>query len=99
MKIKDEKVSKFQMGGAMAAPEAAPQAAPADQAQGGGDPFSQIMEMAMQALESQDCQAAMAVCEGLLQLAQQASGGEGGAPAEQAPAEPVFKRGGKLTRK
>ena len=97
MKIKDEKVSKFQMGGAMAAPEQGMQAAPEQGAQGGGDPFAQIMEIAMQALETQDCQAAMAVCEGLLQLAQEMAGGQA---AEEAPVEePVFKRGGKLTKK
>ena len=98
MKIKDEKVSKFQMGGAMAAPEQQQAAAPVEQGQGGGDPFEQIMQIAMQALETQDCEAAMAVCQGLIQMAQEMAGGQGG-PEEAPVEEPVFKRGGKLARK
>ena len=83
------KIKKHQMGGAM---DPAPQeAAPAQ------DPIAMLAEMAMQALESQDCAAAMSVCEGFMQLISQA-----GAPAPMGaePTEaPVFRRGGKICRK
>lgn len=98
---------KFQEGGAMppqeqaptgAAPGGAPAGAPAGPEGGaeGGDPLEQLLQMSMQALQSQDCQAAMAVCQALVQLAQQSQG----APQEQpAPeGEPVYRRGGKLAR-
>lgn len=106
MKIKS-KITKFQMGGAAPAPEQAPvEQAPVEQAApagdptaqgGGGDPLMEIAQIAAQALQNQDCQAAMAVCEAFLQLVQQAAGG--GAAPEQ-PSEPTFqKKGGKLVRK
>lgn len=90
---------KFQAGGPIEDPNAAPVeggAAPmpeegAAPEQGGGDPLMQLAEMAMQALQSQDCNAAMAVCEGFVQLVQQAQGG-----AEAPQQEPVFRKGGKL---
>ena len=80
------KVKKFQEGGAMPAPE-----------QGGQDPLMMLAEMAMQALQSQDCNAMAQVCEGFLQLVQQAQGG--GAPAEAPQGEPVYRRGGVLSRR
>ena len=61
----------------------------------------QIAELAMQALQSQDCQASMAVCEAFVSLLQ-GPPDAGGAPAGPgAPAEgaPVFKKGGKLAKK
>ena len=87
---------KFQEGGAM--PAGAPAAAP----QGGEDPMAMLMQGAEQALQTQDCQIAMQVCQMLLELA------GGGAPAEAAPAEaapapaegePVYRRGGRLVRR
>jgi len=98
MKI-SEKITKFQEGGAMP-PQGAPAGDPA--AQGGGeDPMVQLLQIAQQALEGKDCDAAMAVCDGLLQLVASAQGG-----GEQAPAgspadgsQPVFKRGGKLVKR
>jgi len=51
----------------------------------------------MQALQSQDCQAAMQVCQIFLQLIEQAQGGGGAAPAPQG--EPVYRRGGILVRR
>lgn len=78
---------KFQEGGAAPAP------------QGGEDPMVMLLQMAAQAVQSQDCQAALQVCDALLQLVQQAQGG-GGAPAEEAPqGEPVYRRGGRLVRR
>lgn len=103
------KLRKFQMGGAM--PEEAPIEAGAEMgaiagAEAGAmagaeaaaaeqDPIVQLVEMAMQALQAQDPQMAMAVCEGLISLVQAAGGG---APAPGvAPEEPVMMRkGGKM---
>ena len=93
MKLKN----KFQEGGAM--PAGASAAAP----QGGEDPMAMLMQGAQQAVEAQDCQIAMQVCQMLLELA-----GGGAAPAEATPAEavpapaegePVYRRGGRLVRR
>lgn len=71
--------------------------------QGGEDPTAMLMQGAQQALESQDCQVAMQVCQMLLELL-----AGGGAPAEAAPAEaapapaegePVYRRGGRLVKR
>lgn len=86
--VTEKQIKKFQEGGAIpveAAP--APEAAPAQQ-----DPIAMLAEMSMQALETQDCQIAMQVCEGFVALIQQM---QGGAPAQ----EPVFRKGGKMLRK
>ena len=82
----------LQEGGAM--PAAAPQ--------GGEDPMAMLMQGAQQAIQAQDCEIAMQVCQMLIELA------GGGAPAEAAPAEaapapaegePVYRRGGRLVRR
>ena len=87
---------KFQEGGAM------PAGAPAASPQGGEDPMAMLIQGAQQAVQAQDCQIAMQVCQMLLELA------GGGAPAEAAPAEaapapaegePVYRRGGRLVRR
>lgn len=95
MKITDKKVKKFQMGGAAPAPEGDPAAQGGAPQEGGQDPMAQILQVAAQAVQSQDCQAAMAVCQALVQIAQ----GGGGAPEEAPAEEPTFARNGaKLTR-
>lgn len=80
-------VKKFQEGGPIDGGEPVDQApaegAPAE----GGDPMQQLLMAAQQALESQDCNLAMQVCQALMQMA----GAE-----QQAPAEPVYRRGGVL---
>ena len=93
-------IRKHQAGGEMApaeepmAPEGgAPEAAPADGA--GQDPMMMLAEAAAQALQAQDCQIAMQVCQGLVALVQQMAGG---APQEP-QGEPVFKKGGVLLRR
>lgn len=93
MKLKN--ISKFQQGGPMPPQGPAP-------AQGGGDPMQEILMGCQQAVETQDCQIALQVCQVLLEMA-------GGAPAEAAPApapapaeaqgEPVYRTGGKLVRR
>ena len=93
----DKYVAKFQEGGEMAPPAGDPNAAPgapeAPQGSGEGDAQQQLMAACQQALDSQDCELAMQVCAALLQMI-------GGAPAGPAAPEgqPVFKRGGKLSR-
>lgn len=94
-------VLKFQEGGPAPAPAAEPmpaepQAAP-DQGAQGGDPLMQLAQMAAEALQSGDCNTALAVCEGFMALVQQASQGGGGEGAPQG--EPVYKRGGKLVKR
>lgn len=106
MKIKTS--LKFQEGGMAPAPVQEPMGgapAPADPAMGGApmpeqgeDPIMQLAQIAAQAVQSGDCQAAMTVCEAFLQLIQEASGG--GAAPEPAPEQPAFQRkGGKLVKK
>ena len=93
MRIKN--IGRFQEGGAM------PPQDPA-MAQGGGDPMEQILMGCQQAVETQDCQIALQVCQIMLEMA-----GGGAAPAEAAPApapveaqgEPVYRRGGQLIRR
>lgn len=102
MKISNKIIAKLQEGGSMPAEQAGAGAgvAPGQEAgaapeEGGGDPIMQIEQLSRQALETQDCQAALAVCEAFVSLVQ----GAGGAPAEAAPAgQPVFAKGGKLVR-
>lgn len=92
MRIK--KIGKYQEGGPVEAPveEGAPMEGAPAQEQAAQDPLMQILQVAQQALQEQNCEAAMAVCQALLQLAQ---GGNQAAPAE----EPTYaRRGAKLVR-
>lgn len=95
----EKDVRKFQEGGAVptegapveqAPVEGAPvEGAPAE----GGDPMQQILQAAVQAVQTNDGNLALQVCAALIQLAQ----GAAGAPAETAPAgEPVYRKGGRL---
>lgn len=97
-------VSKFQVGGQMpaGAPAKEPTAggqAPVDQAaaEAGAeqDPIMMLAEMSSQALQAQDCQMAMQVCQAFLEIVQQM---QGGAP-EEPQGEPVFRKGGTLVRR
>lgn len=68
------------------------EAAPAQQE----DPIMMLAQMAAQALQNNDGQMALQVCQGFLQLVQQMAGGaEQGAPQ----GEPVYRKGGKLAYK
>lgn len=93
--MKFKNIGKFQEGGAM--PPQDPAAA-----QGGGDPMQEILMGCQQAVETQDCQVALQVCQVMLEMA-----GGAAAPAEAAPApapaeaqgEPVYRAGGRLVRR
>lgn len=81
---------RYQEGGPVegAPMEEAPEGAPAPE--GGEDPMMQILQVAAQAVQTQNCEAAMAVCQALIQIAQ-----GGAAPAQ----EPTYARNGaKLVR-
>ena len=84
---------KFQEGGA--APAGAPQDAQ--------DPMAVLIQGAQQAVQSNDCQVALQVCQMLLELTQQAAPAPAAPaePAAPAPAEgePVYRMGGKLSRR
>ena len=93
-KVNDERFVKFLQEGGVA-PEAAPEEAPATPEQGGGSPEEQIIQAAMQAVQTQDGQLALQVCQALVEMS--------GAGAQQAPSAPegqapVYKKGGKLSR-
>lgn len=92
----------MQQGGSAPAPQDAPAAAPAKGApvegrapEGGAqDPMQQILQVAAQAVQTQNCEAAMAVCQALVQ-AMQGGMGPGEAPQE----EPTFARNGSKLRR
>ncbi len=92
MRLKN--INKFQEGGAM--PPQDPTAV-----QGGGDPMQEILMACQQAIETQDCQIALQICQIMLEMAGSP------APAEVAPApapaeaqgEPVYRKGGQLVRR
>lgn len=92
------KLRKFQEGGPVEQQQEPQQEQGGEQGgqQGGEqDPIMQLAQMAAQAIQSQDCQSAMRVCQAFLQLIQQQSQGQ--APEQQAPeGEPVYRKGGKL---
>ena len=93
------KARKFQEGGPMPAEEAPMEQAPAEEggAPAGGSPEDALMQMAqlaMQALQNQDCEAAMAVCQAFVEMIQAQQGGGGAAPEE-----PVYRAGGRLVRR
>jgi len=75
------KITKFQAGGPVAPAAPAP-----------ADPMAQMVEMAMAALQNQDCELAMQVCDNLLMMLQETQPPVNAAPEGQ----PVFKKGGKM---
>ena len=93
MKITPKNIKKHQMGGQMAPENAAPENPEVAPEQNVQDPLMQLAQMAAQALQSQDCNMAMQICQALVEIAQQA------AAPQEAPGEPVFAKGGKLLRR
>ena len=88
-------IKKFQEGGAAPTPEAAaPQ-------QGGEDPTAMLMQGAQQAVQNQDCQIAIQVCQMVLEMLGGGGAPEQGGAPEGAPVsegQPVYRRGGRLVR-
>lgn len=76
------KFKKFQQGGTM------PQG-------GEQDPQAVLMQGAQQAVQNQDCQIAIQVCQMLLEMM---GGSEAPAPQPER-SEPVYRMGGKLARR
>ena len=81
-----KRTQKFQEGGAMPAPEAAP----VETAPQGGDPMEQVYQMAAEIVQQLGPDAAAMLAHAIMEMLQ----GGGGAPAPQG--EPVYKKGGKL---
>lgn len=96
MKITDRKLAKLQEGGEIPAGAPAPEAAPApEQApEQGGDPMAQLVAAFQQGLETQDCQLLAQAAQAFLELV----GGGQPSPEQQAPGQPVYRRGGRLIR-
>lgn len=93
MKIQS-KISRFQQGGAAPVPQdPAAGGAPAEGAQA-GNPMEQILQVAAQAVQTGNCEAALAVCQTLVSAAQ---GGMG--PGEAPQEEPTFARNGSKLRR
>lgn len=93
MRLKN--IGKFQEGGAV--PPQDPAAA-----QGAQDPMAMIVEGAMQAVQSQDCQIALQVCQAIAEMAGASAQPAPEAAAPAAPAEteePVYRKGGILVRR
>lgn len=90
-------VKKFQEGGQMDPAQQPTEAAPMPQGEQGAeqDPIMMIAGMAAQALQNQDCQMSMQVCQAFLEIVQQM---QGGAP-EEPQGEPVFAKGGVLVHR
>lgn len=89
--------NKFQAGGPMLA------GAPAQAPQGGEDPTAMLLQGAQQAVQGQDCEMAMQVCQMLIEALGGGGSPQEAAPQEAAPApaegEPVYRRGGRLVRR
>ena len=103
MNIRPKRIGKFQEGGMMPPEDPAmaggdpgmgPEGAPAEG--GEQDPLMMLAQAAMQALQTQDCNIAMQVCQGFVSLLEQS---QGGAPEQAPEGEPVFRKGGVLSRR
>lgn len=94
MKIQS-KISKFQQGGSAPVPQdPAAGGAPAEGGAQAGNPMEQILQVAAQAVQTGNCEAALAVCQTLMSAAQ---GGMG--PGEAPQEEPTFARNGSKLRR
>lgn len=93
-KVNDDRLVKYLQEGGVS-PEATPaETAPAPE-QGGGSPEEQIIQAAAQAVQTQDANLALQVCQALVQMA---GGGAQEAPAAPEGQQPVYKKGGKLSK-
>lgn len=98
MKIQSKVARFMQQGGATPVPQdPAAGGAPAEGAPEGaqaGNPMEQILQVAAQAVQTGNCEAALAVCQTLMSAAQ---GGMG--PGEAPQEEPTFARNGSKLRR
>lgn len=94
MKIQSKVARFMQQGGAAPVPQdPAAGGAPAEGAQA-GNPMEQILQVAAQAVQTGNCETALAVCQTLMSAAQ---GGMG--PGEAPQEEPTFARNGSKLRR
>lgn len=99
MKIQSKVARFMQQGGAAPVPQdpaaggAPAEGAPMEGAQA-GNPMEQILQVAAQAVQTGNCEAALAVCQTLMSAAQ---GGMG--PGEAPQEEPTFARNGSKLRR
>lgn len=95
MKIQSKVARFMQQGGAAPVPQdpAPMEGAPMEGAQA-GNPMEQILQVAAQAVQTGNCEAALAVCQALMSAAQ---GGMG--PGEAPQEEPTFARNGSKLRR
>jgi hypothetical protein len=98
MKIQSKVARFMQQGGAAPVPQdPAAGGAPAEGAPEGaqaGNPMEQILQVAAQAVQTGNCEAALAVCQTFMSAAQ---GGMG--PGEAPQEEPTFARNGSKLRR
>lgn len=98
MKIQSKVARFMQQGGAAPVPQdPAAGGAPAEGAPEGaqaGNPMEQILQVAAQAVQTGNCEAALAVCQTLMSAVQ---GGMG--PGEAPQEEPTFARNGSKLRR
>lgn len=93
MKIQSKVARFMQQGGAAPVPQDPAGGTPAEGAQA-GNPMEQILQVAAQAVQTGNCEAALAVCQTLMSAAQ---GGMG--PGEAPQEEPTFARNGSKLRR
>ena len=93
-KVKDERFVKFMQEGGVAPDAAQPEEVSAAPEQG-PDPMEQILQAAAQAVQTQDAQLALQVCQAIVEMA---GGGAQEAPAAPEGQQPVYKKGGKLSK-
>ena len=86
---------KFQEGGEIPAESTSPETTPTEAPAEGGDPTEQILMACQQALQTQDCNLAMQICQAVIQMI---GGGVEGAPAAPEGEQPVYRAGGKLSK-
>lgn len=90
IKFKNYQEPKFlQEGGEIPNPNGATATAPAEQ-----DPMMQLVQAAAQAIQTQDANLAMQVCQALVQMA----GGGAETPTAPEGQQPVYRKGGKFSK-
>ena len=93
-KVNDKEFVKFLQEGGVT-PEAAPEEAAPAGSEAGGSPEEQIIQAAAQAVQTQDANLALQVCQALVEMA---GGGAQEAPAAPEGQQPVYRKGGKLSK-